>query len=180
MTGVPRKEIDWHTSGYASSIFRVNGCLHVLRGSGNDVKTMDPDLKPSGVLETVLYARDLVAAEAFFAGVLGLEVTAKAAGRQLFLKCGEQMLLIFNPDVTEVAPPADAKLPVPPHGARGRGHVCFRATASEIDRWRSHLESRGIHIEADYEWPGGGRSIYFRDPAGNCLEFAEPRIWNLS
>ena len=26
---------------------------------------------------------------------------------------------------------------------------------------------------------GGGRSIYFRDPAGNCLEFAEPRIWKL-
>ena len=35
-------------------------------------------------------------------------------------------------------------------------------------------------IEADFEWPGGGRSIYFRDPAGNCLEFAEPRIWKLA
>ncbi|MEE9589465.1 MAG: glyoxalase/bleomycin resistance/extradiol dioxygenase family protein, partial [Hyphomicrobiaceae bacterium] len=29
----------------------------------------------------------------------------------------------------------------------------------------------------DFEWPGGGRSIYFRDPSGNCLEIAEPRIW---
>ncbi|MGN6582964.1 MAG: glyoxalase/bleomycin resistance/extradiol dioxygenase family protein, partial [Rhizobiaceae bacterium] len=25
----------------------------------------------------------------------------------------------------------------------------------------------------------GGRSIYFRDPAGNSIEFAEPRIWGL-
>ena len=37
----------------------------------------------------------------------------------------------------------------------------------------------GVTIEADFDWPDGGRSIYFRDPAGNCLEFAEPRIWGL-
>jgi len=37
-----------------------------------------------------------------------------------------------------------------------------------------------VAVEADFEWPGGGRSIYFRDPAGNCLEFAEPRIWKLT
>lgn len=140
---------------------------------------MAADLKPSGVLETVLYARDLAAAEQFYVDLLGLEVTGKVEGRQVFLKCGGQMLLIFNPDATEVAPPADAKLPVPPHGARGPGHVCFRATADEIAGWRTRLASRGVHIEADFEWPGGGRSIYFRDPAGNCLEFAEPRIWNL-
>jgi catechol 2,3-dioxygenase-like lactoylglutathione lyase family enzyme len=140
---------------------------------------MASGLKPSGVLETVLYAGDLDAAEAFYAGVLGLELTAKAAGRQVFLKCGGQMVLIFNSDATEVAPPVDAKVPVPPHGARGPGHICFRATADEIVLWKAHLQERGIHIEADFEWPGGGRSIYFRDPAGNCLEFAEPRIWNL-
>lgn len=107
-------------------------------------------------------------------------MTAKAAGRQVFLRCGDQMLLIFNPEATEVPPPADAKLPVPPHGARGPGHVCFKASAIEIEAWRAHLQQRGIDIEAEFEWPGGGRSIYFRDPAGNCLEFAEPRIWKLS
>ena len=75
-------------------------------------------------------------------------------------------------------PPADdAKLPVPPHGADGEGHVCFRASADEIDKWRARVEQQGVAIEADFEWPDGGRSIYFRDPAGNCLEFAEPRIW---
>lgn len=141
---------------------------------------MDDDLKPSGMLETVLYATDLDAAERFYADVLGLDVIAKAAGRQLFLRCGDQMLLIFNPAATEMAPSADAKLPVPPHGARGPGHVCFRATGHDIARWHQQLTARGIHIEADFEWPGGGRSIYFRDPAGNCLEFAEPRIWKLS
>jgi catechol 2,3-dioxygenase-like lactoylglutathione lyase family enzyme len=136
-------------------------------------------MTPAAILETVLYASDLDAIEDFYRRVLGLEPFAKAEGRQVFYRCGEQMLLIFNPKATEVPPGADATLPVPPHGARGPGHVCFRASGTEVAAWRARLEGHGIAIEADFEWPGGGRSIYFRDPAGNCLEFAEPRIWGL-
>ena len=66
---------------------------------------------------------------------------------------------------------------MPPHGATGAGHLCFAADAEEISRWRSLLEASGIAIEADFEWPQGGRSIYFRDPSGNSLEFAERRLW---
>lgn len=137
-------------------------------------------MQPSGILETVLYATDLDATEDFYRRVLGLEPYAKSEGRQVFYRCGQQMLLIFNPNATQHAPGPGAKLPVPPHGAFGDGHVCFRAGAEEIAAWRTHLEKVGVAIEADFEWPGGGRSIYFRDPAGNCLEFAEPRIWGLA
>jgi len=138
-----------------------------------------PDMKPEGVLETVLYARDLAATETFWRDVLGLEPFSKLEGRQLFYRCGNQVLLIFDPDAT-VVPPKDGALPVPPHGAIGEGHVCFRASAGDIDAWRERLEARGVTIEADFVWPAsGGRSLYFRDPAGNCLEFAEPRIWGL-
>ena len=135
-------------------------------------------MKPAGVLETVLYASDLDAAERFYRDVLGMEPFSKSPGRQLFYRCGDQVFLVFNPEATS-KPPAPNALPVPPHGAVGPGHVCFRANAAEIEAWRKHLESHGIAIEADFQWPGGGRSIYFRDPAGNCLEFAEPRIWGL-
>jgi catechol 2,3-dioxygenase-like lactoylglutathione lyase family enzyme len=89
------------------------------------------------------------------------------------------MLLIFKPSVTRRSP-ASGALPVPPHGAEGQGHVCFRASSDEIVKWRLRLENLGIGIEADFEWPGGGRSIYFRNPAGNSLEFAEPSIWGLA
>jgi catechol 2,3-dioxygenase-like lactoylglutathione lyase family enzyme len=136
-------------------------------------------MTPTAVLETVLYAKDLDAIEAFYAQVLGLEPFGKAPGRHVFYRFKDQMLLIFNPEATRVAPPANA-LPVPPHGAAGEGHVCFAATAHEIDGWKARLAAKGIAIEADFEWPAGGRSIYFRDPAGNCLEFAEPKIWGLS
>jgi catechol 2,3-dioxygenase-like lactoylglutathione lyase family enzyme len=135
-------------------------------------------MTPAGILETVLYAKDLAATEAFYREVLGMEPFAKAPERQLFYRCGNQVLLIFNPDAT-AKPPAAGALPVPPHGTTGSGHACFRGSASEIDAWRDRLEAHGVGIEADFEWPGGGRSIYFRDPAGNCLEFAEPRIWGL-
>jgi catechol 2,3-dioxygenase-like lactoylglutathione lyase family enzyme len=136
-------------------------------------------MTPAGILETSLYADDLVAAEAFYAGVLGLPVYARAAGRHLFLTCGDQMLLLFAPSETE-KPAAAAKFGVPPHGARGPGHVCFRASAAAIETWRVHLTAHGVAIEAEVTWPGGGRSIYFRDPAGNSLEFAEPRIWKFA
>jgi catechol 2,3-dioxygenase-like lactoylglutathione lyase family enzyme len=136
-------------------------------------------MTPAGVLETVLYAKDLGAAEIFYRDVLGLEPFTKVPDRHLFYRCGDQVLLLFNPDATKV-PPAAGALPVPPHGADGEGHICFRASAGELDAWRKSLEAKGVAIEADFEWPRGGRSIYFRDPAGNCLEFAEPRIWGLA
>ena len=136
-------------------------------------------MSPAGILETVLYAKDLAASETFYRDVLGLDPFARADGRHLFYRCGDQVLLIFNPDATRL-PAAAGALPVPPHGADGEGHVCFRASLAEIDTWRARLAAKGVAIEADFEWPGGGRSIYFRDPAGNCLEFAEPRIWGLA
>jgi catechol 2,3-dioxygenase-like lactoylglutathione lyase family enzyme len=136
-------------------------------------------MSPEGILETVIYARDLSSTEAFYRDVLGMEPFASVAGRHLFYRCGNQVLLVFNPEAT-TSPPVPGALPVPPHGALGPGHVCFRASARELDRWRSHLEAAGVEIEADFNWPGGGRSLYFRDPTGNCLEFAEPRIWKLT
>lgn len=135
-------------------------------------------MTPSAILEAILYAEDLDAAEAFYSNVLGLERMSRADGRHLFYKCGDQMLLIFNPYKT-ISLPERGALPIPPHGAIGPGHVCFKATAAEITAWRARLSQLGIFIDADFEWPQGGRSLYFRDPAGNSLEFAEPRIWGL-
>lgn len=135
---------------------------------------MGPQLK---VLETVLYADDLAAAEDFYGRVLGLKLHAKTDGRHIFYKLDGQMLLIFNPAATRK--PMGGPLPVPTHGAEGQGHVCFSATAGEIEAWRHRFADHAIPIEADFEWPAGGHSIYVRDPAGNSVEFAEPRIWGL-
>ena len=132
-------------------------------------------MPPTAILETVLYADDLAAAEDFYSRVLGLTLHAKSEGRHVFFTLESQMLLIFNPGTTQK--PSAGPLPVPTHGADGQGHVCFAASATELDAWRSRFSGLGIGIEADFEWPSGGRSIYVRDPAGNSVEFAEPKIW---
>ncbi len=131
-----------------------------------------------GVLETALYADDLDAAESFYAGILGLEQIARAGNRHVFFRCGPGMLLIFNPKET-TRPPPEEGLQVPPHGTQGQGHVCFRVGRDNLDATAGALGKAGITIESDVIWPNGTRSIYFRDPAGNSIECAEPGLWGI-
>lgn len=130
----------------------------------------------SGVLEAAVYAADLDAAERFYGGVLGLEQIQRVAGRHVFFRVGGTVLLVFNPEAT-AGGSANPALPVPGHGAHGPGHVCFSAKGTELDAWRAALVESGVGIEADFVWPNGARSVYFRDPAGNSVEIAEPRLW---
>lgn len=138
---------------------------------------MEQDLPPLTVLETALYVDDLEAATAFWRDVIGLSLIAEVPGRHAFFRIGGQVLLLFKADATLTPPKPDARLPVPPHGTSGPGHFCMAASSESIDIWRNHLEAKGIQIEADFIWPQGGRSIYFRDPAGNSIEIADPAIW---
>lgn len=131
------------------------------------------------ILESSLYAENLDEAAAFYGTVMGLEQITAVPGRHVFFRVGQGVLLLFRPSATVAPPPAQSALPVPPHGALGPGHVCFSASGPEIDAWIDRLNGAGIPIESDFEWPQGGRSIYFRDPADNSIEFAEPRIWGL-
>lgn len=134
-------------------------------------------MKPPGrVLETALYADDLDAAEGFFGGILRLEKIARVGNRHVFFRCGEGVVLIFNANET-VKPASNPAMPVPPHASRGAGHMCFGASAAELDDIRQTMIEAGVIIEADFCWPGGARSIYVRDPAGNSIEFAEPDLW---
>lgn len=138
---------------------------------------MQPTL--SATLESALYTRDLEAAETFYHGILGLPVVARVMGRHVFFAVGPSMLLLFNPEATAIPTPPNSTLPVPVHGAKGAGHYCFAVLQAEMEALRTHLQDCNVAIEADFTWPNGARSIYVRDPAGNSIEFAEPRLWAL-
>ncbi len=131
----------------------------------------------AGTLESALYTTDLAAADEFYGTILGLEPVGQVAGRHVFFRVGDSVLLIFNPEATARPARPDSALPVPAHGASGPGHYCFTVAARDLDAWRRHLEAAGVAIEADFGWPNGARSIYVRDPAGNSVEFAEPGLW---
>lgn len=139
---------------------------------------MLPDGAPPllGVLEASLYVDNLDAAAKFYEGILQLEQILSVEGRHIFYRCGETVVLLFIADKTRDTT-TNSKLPVPPHGAEGAGHICFAAAGKDLDGWRLRFEQAGIAIESDFKWPNGARSIYVRDPAGNSVEFAEPTLW---
>ncbi|WP_319547230.1 VOC family protein [Ruegeria conchae] len=137
-----------------------------------------PDIPaPSAILEAALYVDDLDAAEDFYGQILGLEKIQRANNRHVFYRIGGSVLLLFIADETE-KPPSNPELPVPPHGARGPGHVCLVLTRDEIAVMRKHLLDWNIPIDAEFDWPNGAMSLYVRDPAGNSVEFSEGWLWD--
>ena len=125
----------------------------------------------TGVLETVLYVEDLAGAEGFYVGVLGFRKLSGEPGRSLFLRAGGSVLLLFRAEATE------RPGPLPPHGARGPGHVCFQVPGDAYEAWKACLPSRGVPVLQEQDWPAGGRSFYFHDPDGNLLEIADRDLW---
>lgn len=124
-----------------------------------------------GVHEAALYVHDLHAAEKFWRR-LGLQMVGRKEGRHVFFRVGRDMLLLFDADA------ASEPGAVPPHGARGPGHAALDVPdADALERWKEHLAMADVPIEQEHRWPGGARSLYFRDPSGNSLELITRGAW---
>jgi catechol 2,3-dioxygenase-like lactoylglutathione lyase family enzyme len=136
-------------------------------------------MQPQAVLETIVYCPDLAAGEAFYRDVVGLVAFTRMPPRNIFFRCGDGVVLMFNPDVTSTERIDVAGSQIPLHGGRGQGHIAFRVPAAEMPGWRERLRSLGVPIESEVRWPQGGESIYVRDPAGNSVEFATAAVWGL-
>lgn len=124
------------------------------------------------ILETALYAEDLDVAREFYCEKLGLEMVSFDPDRDLFLRLEGSMLILFKASRTRIADSG-----VPPHGADGPGHLAFAAPDGTLETWRRKLVATGIPIIQEIDWKNGAKSICFKDPAGNILEFAEPALW---
>lgn len=126
------------------------------------------------IIETGIYVDDLDRAETFYRDVLGLALIAKEPGRHVFFRVGQRnVLLAFN---TAATLKGDM---LPAHGAKGPGHFALGIATVEFDAWRQRLLAHGVVIEKEVQWPRGGRSLYFRDPAGNSVELITPGCWGL-
>jgi catechol 2,3-dioxygenase-like lactoylglutathione lyase family enzyme len=125
------------------------------------------------IVETAIYAEDLEAAERFYHDVLGLDVLTKEPGRHVFFRVGDSVLLIFRPEETLKGGI------LPPHGAKGPGHFALGIPTNSLGDWKEHLRAHGVEIEKEVDWPRGGKSLYFRDPAGNSVELVTRGLWGL-
>lgn len=113
----------------------------------------------SGIAELTLEARDLGASEAFYTGLLGLEVLSREADR-VWLAVGDSTRLgLWSPGRKEF-------------GDEGGRHVhfAFSVAAGTLERLAERLRCAGVDVRGPVEHPGGDRSIYFEDPAGHVVE----------
>jgi catechol 2,3-dioxygenase-like lactoylglutathione lyase family enzyme len=127
-----------------------------------------------GIIETAIYVDNLQATEAFYGTILGLRVMGKEPSRHVFFQVGQASVLLAF--LAEATLNGDQ---LPPHGATGPGHFALGIETESFDAWRTLLQAHGVTIEKEVEWPRGGRSLYFRDPAGNSVELVTPGIWGL-
>jgi catechol 2,3-dioxygenase-like lactoylglutathione lyase family enzyme len=135
---------------------------------------MEGVVKIKAVVETAIYVDDLQVTEAFYGTILGLSVMSKEPGRHVFFQVGEASVLLAF--LAEATLNGDH---LPPHGASGPGHFALGIEAEAFDAWRRLLQGHGVRIEKEVGWPRGGKSIYFRDPAGNSVELVTPGVWGL-
>jgi catechol 2,3-dioxygenase-like lactoylglutathione lyase family enzyme len=129
------------------------------------------------ILETVVYAEDLDASRSFYRDVIGLTLVSQEPGRHLFFRVGQSMLLVFNPMSTRQATVHVGDQVIPQHGPSGPSHFAFEVDRSALAIIKTRLAEHGFDIESEINWPGGGHSIYCRDPAGNSVEFATRDLW---
>lgn len=126
-----------------------------------------------GVLESALYyphsQREAVLA--FYERTLGMRQVASWDNGCAY-RLGQGVLLLFDLELL-----SGQGGPVSDHGAAAGGHVCLVAEAGEYDGVRERVAAAGAEITHDHEWPRGGRSFYFKDPAGNLLEVADSDLW---
>lgn len=128
------------------------------------------------VLETALYADDLDAAVTFYRDVLGLRVLDASTRLVAMDAGGATVLLLFRRGDTI----AGARTPggwIPPHDGHGPVHLALAVRAEDLQVWEARLQAHGVEVESRVEWPRGGRSLYFRDPAGHSVELATPGTW---
>ncbi|MBK7403660.1 MAG: VOC family protein [Phycisphaerales bacterium] len=127
-----------------------------------------------GIHETIIYVAKLDAATEFYTGLLGLVAIGGALGPvgRAFRVPGGSVLLLFDPEQS-----IRNGRGIPAHGAIGPCHLAFSIESSEYEAWRARLDGAGVEIEQEQVWPGGARSLYFRDPDGNSVELMAGDFW---
>ena len=61
--------------------------------------------------KVIFYYADLLKMKDFYINILGLEFVSEEKDRYLFLKAGQSMLLIFNPNKTLASDTSNTHLP---------------------------------------------------------------------
>ena len=133
-------------------------------------------LKFRKIVETCIYSYDLEKMKDFYVNTIGLQFISEEKGRHVFLKVGKSMLLIFNPKNTMVK--SNSIFPI--HGAitpPSIVHFALEIEKEDYENSKTMLNKNKIEIEKEIIWKKGTKSLYFRDPTGNLVEFITRDSW---
>ena len=92
------------------------------------------------IKETCLYISYLEIAKAFYHGVLELPIINYVEDKHLFLRAGNSVLLLFNPEDSR------KKKSLPAHFGGGKQHFAFEVPLSDYEKAKQELKSKGIKI----------------------------------
>lgn len=133
-------------------------------------------MKFEKIVETCIYSPDLKIMKDFYVNRLGLDLISEEERRHVFLKAGKSMLLVFNPENTSLA----ANSTFPTHGActsPSSIHFALEIEQAGYEAAKNLLAQNKIAIEKEMSWGSEGKSVYFRDPAGNLVEIVTKGQW---
>lgn len=124
------------------------------------------------IKETCIYVEDLGRTKEFYSNKLGLPLISFVAGRHLFVRAGNSVLLCFLSSTTE----KEKKLP--PHGAYGVIHFAFEVSKNEYPSALQQIKNSDIKILHEHSWKNSLQSFYFNDPDGHLVEIIEQGLWD--
>jgi catechol 2,3-dioxygenase-like lactoylglutathione lyase family enzyme len=138
----------------------------------------------NGLLEAGLFVENLSRARDFYEQVLGLEKLRESDVGCVFVVAKGQLLLLVSHEKASVSSKTPGgEVPACMNGAGatlGAGHIAFAVTDdTDLNAWRTRLDSQGVEMLSEVVWEGGARSLYFRDPDGHLLELATPGLWGI-
>lgn len=110
--------------------------------------------------------QDLGQAEAFYCGVLGLQF-AQRLGDQILLRCGNQMLALFERPELPPRDPSSIRNPL------GKSHHAFLVSENDFADAQRRFSELAIPCHTPIHW-GDHDCLYFLDPDGNLLELVTP------
>jgi catechol-2,3-dioxygenase len=119
----------------------------------------------------------------FYINTLGLELVSEEKDRHVFLKAGQSMLLIFNPNktltITDFGNESNNNH-LPFHGVFAPPsiiHFALEIEKQNYDNVKHMLNEKNIKIEKEVTWKTGTNSMYIRDPVGNLVEIITDGSW---
>jgi len=123
-------------------------------------------LVTDGIVELTLETLDRERMERFYVEAFGLEVLAREPDRTWLAAGRHARIGLWTPGEKEF-------------GDEGGRHVHFALSTApgRLDALRKRIAAYGADVRGPIEHPGGDRSIYVRDPAGNSVEFIAGEIW---